>query len=410
MEIRTPAGDDEHREILRMVRAALLSGPSDHKGFAAFMVGAGDRDSLAMFDDGRPVGHVAAYRLDTTVPGGRRVATAGVTGVGVLPTHTRRGILTRLMEQLLRGARTRGQPLASLRASEAPIYGRFGFGLAGDQVAIVVHRDGARPFRVPPAAGSMHLLVGNEPIEVVPALYDRVARLRVGTINRFDWHWPHLLEDVNKESASMGDPGTFVAVHRDADGGEDGYVEYTVTWADRFGENYLRGEGKILDLWGLDAAVERSLWEYLLDLDLVVTWRATIRPPADPIRRTFHDHRVYNTIQRLDEQWVRLLDVETALAARTYGRSAAAVTICVHDPLFGGNCGTWTISPDGARRGDGEPDLTIDVTALGAAYLGGTSWFDLAGSGEIGSVTEGALSALDALFQVRPIPFCGTDF
>ncbi|MDX2382361.1 MAG: GNAT family N-acetyltransferase, partial [Acidimicrobiia bacterium] len=159
METRPPNGDTEYREILRMVRGALLSGPSDDEGFAAFMAGADDRDSLAMFEGNRPIGHVAAYRLDTTIPGGMRLATAGVAGVGVLPTHTRRGILTRLLEQLLREARARGQPLASLRATEAPIYGRFGFGLAGDQVAVVVRRDGAQPFRDSPADGSMHLLV-----------------------------------------------------------------------------------------------------------------------------------------------------------------------------------------------------------------------------------------------------------
>ena len=86
------------------------------------------------------------------------------------------------------------------------------------------------------------------------------------------------------------------------------------------------------------------------------------------------------------------------------------MTIGVHDPLFDENCGTWTIDHEGARRSDGVPDLTIDVTALSAAYLGGVSWFDLAAASEIGPASETTLTTLDTLFQVRPIPFCGTDF
>lgn len=395
--------------MTRIVRAALLSGPITEERFQSFLAGAEDRDALAMFDGDDALGHVAGFKFDTTVPGGTRLATSGVTGVGVLPTHTRRGILTRLMQQLLREARDRGQPLASLRASEAPIYGRFGFGLAGDQVAVVVERDGARPFREPPAAGTMRLLAGDEPTEIVPSIYERAARHRVGTINRFDWYWERLHEDVNKETASMDDPGTFVAVHRGVDDVDDGYVRYSVTWADGFGENY-RGEGKVLDLWGTDAAVERALWQYLLDIDLIARWRAAVRPPDEPIRRTFHDTRAYNTVQRVDEQWVRVLDVDAALTARTYGPAANVVTIAVHDPLFDGNCGTWTIAREGAQRSERQPDVTVDVTALGAAYLGGTSWVDLASSGEIGPAPHAALEALDALFQVRPTPFCGTDF
>jgi predicted acetyltransferase len=409
MEIRPPASETEHREMTRIVRAALLSGPITEERFQSFLAGANDRDALAMFDGDAAVGHVAAFRFDTTVPGGARIATSGVTGVGVLPTHTRRGVLTRLMRQLLREARDRGQPLASLRASEAPIYSRFGFGLAGDQVAAVVQRDGARPFREPAATGSMRLLAGNEPTDVVPPIYERAARRRVGTINRFDWYWERLHEDVNKATASMEDPGTFVAVHTGADGVDDGYVRYSVTWAEGFGESY-RGEGKILDLWGTDAAVERALWQYLLDIDLIATWRAAVRPPDEPIRRTFHDARAYNTVQRVDEQWVRVLDVDAALSARNYGPAANVVTIEVDDPLFEDNCGTWTIAEEGVRRSERRPDVTIDVAALGAAYLGGTSWIDLASSGEVGPVAHAALEALDALFQVRPIPFCGTDF
>ena len=76
------------------------------------------------------VGTAAAWPCDMVVPGGARVDAAAVTGVGVLPTHTRRGILTDLMRSQLEDVADQGQPVAILYASESIIYGRFGYGIA----------------------------------------------------------------------------------------------------------------------------------------------------------------------------------------------------------------------------------------------------------------------------------------
>ena len=255
----------------------------------------------------------------------------------------------------------------------------------------------------------MRLLFGDEPASVVPEVYERAARRRVGTINRHDWHWTRILRSVNEAADEMDAPGTFVAVHRSPDGLDDGYVQYTVKWAEGFSEN-PRGEGTVHDLWGVDDAVERALWQYLFDIDLIVKWRAGSRPSDDPIRRTLHDVRAYRAVLRVDEQWIRLLDTHAALDARTYGPSAQPVTIGVHDPMFEGNCGAWTISADGVERTSRDPDVRVDITALGSAYLGGVSWRDLASSGEVDGADDALLTALDALFAVRPIPYCGTGF
>ena len=93
------------------------------------------------------VGNVAAFRFDSTVPGGAEVPTAGVTRVGVLPTHTRQGVLTRLMHRLLVESRERGNVLATLHASETSIYRRFGFGLATDAIAAQITTRSAKPWR-----------------------------------------------------------------------------------------------------------------------------------------------------------------------------------------------------------------------------------------------------------------------
>lgn len=83
----------------------------------------------AAWEDGRAVGGAGAFGFQLTVPGGR-VPAAGITVVGVLPTHRRCGILTQMMRAQLDDVRARAEPVACLWASEATIYGRFGYGMA----------------------------------------------------------------------------------------------------------------------------------------------------------------------------------------------------------------------------------------------------------------------------------------
>ena len=199
-------------------------------------------------------------------------------------------------------------------------------------------------------------------------------------------------------------------VHRDADGVADAYAIYQAGWDDGFAEN-PSASGRLRELFAVDAEAERAVWRYLLDIDLVRRWRLDRRPVDDPIRRAFHDGRAYDTRQRLDELWLRLLDVDAALTARSYGPAAGSAVIEVTDPSFPSNDGRWRFSADGAERTDAPADLTADVATLSAAFLGGVAWSGLAASGELaGTVDRDVLDRLDALFAVRPAPFCGTDF
>src|SRR6478736_6992953 len=83
----------------------------------------------AAFDGDQIIGGAGAYSYDFTVPGGS-LPCAGVTVVGVYPTHRRRGALRAMMDAQLRDVQERGEPIAALWASEETIYGRFGYGLA----------------------------------------------------------------------------------------------------------------------------------------------------------------------------------------------------------------------------------------------------------------------------------------
>jgi predicted acetyltransferase len=254
----------------------------------------------------------------------------------------------------------------------------------------------------------MRLLNYTEVLDVVPALYERVARWRVGSISRPPWMSSWVYKEASEPTATRQGKGSFVAVHSNPDGVDDGYVFYDVDWDESFATNPT-GEGKVRDLWGATPAVELELWRYLLGIDLITTWRAEVRPVDEPVRRAMNDSRAYEVRQRIDDQWVRILDVDAALGARTYGATTATVTVAVHDPMFQANCATWRIASDGAERIDGPADVSVDIATLSAAYLGAVSWHDLdaAGAAHTG---EDLLDRLDALFAVRSTPFCGTGY
>lgn len=394
----------EHRVACDTMRAALLSGPvSDddwEKGAAGW-----DDDvhlSITAWDGARCVGHAGAFRFDTVVPGGARVATAGVTRVGVLPTHTRKGLLTRMMHRLLLDARAEGRSLASLRASEAVIYGRFGYGLAADAMSVLIDARRARPV-AGAAPGSVRILDRAEMLDVVPAIYDRALR-RTGAITR-----PPFLVKRYLGDALEGDKASFVVVHTGIDGVDDGFAHYTTDWATgSFSQS--TGKGEVHDVWGTTPAVELALWQHIVDIDLVRTWEVEERPVDDPLRLAVADPRAYEAKLRFDEQWVRLLDVETALRARTY-RPGAAVRIAVTDPMFDDNTATFAVSADGVERlpSSGGADLRVAIDALSAAYLGTTSWTDLAAVGRVEGDAEAVARADDA-FVSRPAAWCGSFF
>ena len=286
-----------------------------------------------------------------------------------------------MMQRSLREAHERGQVLASLRASEAPIYGRFGYGLAGDYVSVHIVSARTRPLRGARATGSMRLLRLDEVMDVVPPLYDRVARRWVGTIDRPAWMWNRYIKGATEPASAPFGKGEFVAVHSSATGVDDGYIHYETELVGglhdavhrhRHGPRPVRRDRRRRAArCGSTCSTSTS----------ITAWQAEERPVSDPIRRSLHDVRAYETRAIVDEQWVRLLDVDAALSARTYGPCASTVTIAVTDPLIESNNDRWAISGAGAQRTSDPADIIVDIAKLSTAYMGGVAWRDIAASG-----------------------------
>jgi predicted acetyltransferase len=215
--------------------------------------------------------------------------------------------------------------------------------------------------------------------------------------------WKRYLDD-----ALEGEKASFVVVHTSIDGTDDGVAHYTVSWHEEpFGATY--GVGEVHDVWGATPGVELALWQHMLGIDLVRHFDVEERPLDDPLRLAVADPRSYDTKNRFDEQWLRILDVEACLAARTY-RPTRSITIAVRDPLFADNNCTFEVGVDGVRRlGASAADLDVEIDVLSAAYLGTVSWSELAAVGRV--TGDGvAIDRADDLFACRPHAWCGSFF
>lgn len=399
----------EWRAAADCFRAALISAPQNDTLWAEAHMPASWADSLTVsaWEADRCVGHVAGFRFHMLVPGGAVVPMSGVTRVGVLPTHTRQGVLTALMRDLLLGAREEGAVCATLRASEAVIYGRFGFAVAGDFCEVEIDRRRGPRVVAPTAPGSIRLLRRDEILATVTEVHARVGLDRPGAIQRPQWmHERLLLDPMGTEKAA------FVIVHSNEDGVDDGWAQYSTEWPEDFGLAMAGGTCEVADVWGATPQVELALWKFILELDLIDVIRAGERPVDDWIRFALDNPRAYHAKVTTDEQWLRLLDVDAALRARTYQPVDGAVAIHVSDPLIPENTGSWRISAAGAERlaSNTPVDLGVTVYGMSAAFLGGRAWHDLWVAGLVQVHHPGALQLADALFATRPLPRCGTFF
>jgi predicted acetyltransferase len=142
---------------------------------------------LAAEEDGRLVGAAGAFSFAMTVPGGGAIPVAGVTWVGVLPTHRRRGVLNALMRRQLDDVVERGEPIAVLTASEASIYGRYGYGLATRLTKVRLHTpDGLPLLAAPSTAGRFCLVDGAEAEPHARRLLAEILPQRAGELTRPD--------------------------------------------------------------------------------------------------------------------------------------------------------------------------------------------------------------------------------
>jgi predicted acetyltransferase len=369
--------------------------------------------TIAAFDGTQMVGTAGSYTFRMTVPGGT-ADVAGITLVSVLPSHRRRGILTDMMRYLIADAGRRGEAIAILYASEAGIYGRYGFGLATWHQRIQVHRgDGRlRLGDAVPASAQLSLRLAS-PSDVrsdLAKVFAAVLPTRPGMLARSDAWWELILSDAPTRRDGMSPLRCLLA--EDASGVR-GYALYRAkgSWSDGLPD----GELRLRELTALDPAATAALWTDLFSRDLVSAVYAVHRPVDDPLLALLADPRRALPLVS-DALWVRLLDVPAAMVRRKYA-SAVDVVLDVQDTFTPENAARWRLTTGGPDGGDARcerttapPDLLMSVQALGAGYLGGASFGQLAEAGHVSELTSGALARLAAAMSWDPRPWCSMMF
>ncbi len=364
---------------------------------------------IGAFDGDTMVGIATAYSLQMSVPGGALVPTAGVSWVGVLPTHRRRGVLGSLMTHQLDHIHDAGrEPIAALWASEPPIYGRFGYGPASQHWFLKVPRSARALVEETPTDPSLRLrIVPADDWRVTQPVYDEVLATRPGMLARDEHWWTRAVRDL---TATRGGRSALRAVVAEDDSAVRGYARYATTQT--HDEGFGQGTVSVREVLAADTAALALLYRYLCDLDLMTSTHLENVPVDDPLVHWLTNPRHGNGLRRGDALYVRLIDLGAALTARTY-TTEVDVVLDVTDRHCPWNAGRWRLrgGPAGAtcdRLGDREAGgarLTLDVRELGAAYLGGTTLTERAQAGFVAGPVE-VVRATSAAFASTPAPWC----
>ena len=353
----------------------------------------------AALDGDRIVGGAGAFPFQFSVPGGV-VPCGGVTVVGVLPTHRRRGALTAMMRAQLEDIRDRGEPIAALWASEEVIYRRYGYGFASFTGEICIEREYAALREPRDESVRSRLITLEEARELVPPVYDRVRVRTPGMFARPAAWWE--LRNLNDPPDRRNGGGVKNAVLVELDGQPAGYALYRLHSKWEAGASVSHVE--VIEAVADGTVATQELWRLLLEMDWMATIRASLLPVDHPL---FHMLRYPRRMKmRLsDGLWVRLVDVRAALSARAYS-PGEPVVFEVDDSFLPDNSGRWRLEDGQASRTDEEADLSLDVGELGAAYLGGFTFGELARAGRVRELRNGGLSRADGVFRSEPKPWC----
>ncbi|MEV7725030.1 GNAT family N-acetyltransferase [Streptomyces sp. NPDC087917] len=366
---------------------------------------------LGAYDGRTLVGFMAAHDFRLSVPGAD-LACPGLTFVSVAPTHRRRGILTALMDERLRRTAAEGAPLAALWASEAAIYGRFGYGAATQGATIEI--DSGRPLalRVTPDPRPLRLLEPDEVLDVIGPCHEAARASRAGRPSRSARRWTGewLCEQAEEDDELspprvivLGEPGEPVA----------GYVLYRTKPQDDDGPVRVPGLVRVDELEADSPAVAAALWDCVASLDLTGKVSAWGRPTDDPLLHFAADRDQVRVTAQFPALWLRLVDVAAALKARSWA-APVEVVLELSDARLPANSGRFRLKagPDGVayERARAAPDLTLDVRELAACYLGGTRVAELVAAGLVAEHAPGAAASLDTALATARLPHTADEF
>jgi predicted acetyltransferase len=293
-----------------------------------------------------------------------------------------------------------GEPIAALWASEETIYGRFGYGRAGFCGEAIIPKERVAFERPVERRGAVRFVEHDEARTVFPPLWDALAQERPGVFSRSQEWWNfRIFEDPEDRRRGAG-PKRFALL--ELDGKAAGYAIYRHQMS--FDNAVTSGKIVVVEALATTPQANAELWRFLLDIDWVATIELHLIPPDHPLFFLLAEPR-YAAYRPADAIWVRLIDVGAALSGRTYA-SDDEIVFDVTDTFCPWNEGTWQVAGGIAERTNATADIRLDARELGAAYLGGIGFRQLAQGGNVEELTPGALDRADGIFRHGLHPWC----
>ncbi|MDT5179460.1 MAG: hypothetical protein QOJ95_3658 [Mycobacterium sp.] len=364
--------------------------------FAAWRTLMPPRSSVVVSDGADVVGMAHYVDLQLTVPGGTILPMAGVTWVGVAPTHRRRGLLRTMYTELHQRFADARYPVAGLTATEGGIYGRFGYGPATVETGLSLDRRFARFHGDAPDPGGVRIVRPGEHRDELAAIHERYRSSTPGGLARPAPLWDDLLADW--EDSRRGGTPWYCFLHA------DGYALYRV----RRGESRNLG---VEEFTAVTAEAHVALWRALVGLDLIETITTTSHP-ADPLPYLLDDTRLVRTTGSEDGLWLRIMDVAVALEARTY--LVDLDTVIEIEDGFRSDGGRFALHVKDGRarcvRTDAPAEFVMGLDVLGSLYLGVHSAARMAAANRIRGGREESLALLDAAFRTTVPAQLGFNF
>jgi predicted acetyltransferase len=402
LQIRTIESLEERRQAFALFRQAMLGigdiGRTDPDAEARYL---GDGQLFGAFDGAVLLGTVNGFDSGIAVPGGKRLRHLGVTHVGVAPQATRRGVARQLLVTQLRHARAAGYAVAGLRASDARIYERYGYGVASwsvrheldltrTELAVGTPREELRPVDATESFPLFRRIVDSEPSP------------RAATVTRWEGWWT-IQAFRTRHGATPHHAVVF-----GAEGSERGYLRFHTEASD----NWFASQSRTIivdDLVAHDGEAWRALIGHLFAQDILHRAIFPSRPVDDPLPLLLKDPRALTVSGLRDESWVRPLDLETLLAARplAHGRP---VVIEVQDPILPENSGRWLLGDGHPARSNRPADARLAIGDLGVLIFGAYTPAALDAAGRLQGTSAETIAALEDLFHVGRKPHSGITF
>ncbi|MHC2999488.1 acetyltransferase [Microbacterium sp. HJ5] len=381
---------------LQVVARGFQDGERSDEQVAASRERSGYRRVTGVYDPSAPmaespVATIASWIGQLTVPGGAALPSCAISAVTVAPTHRRRGIARAMLEGELGAAVSSGAPLAMLTVSESTLYGRYGFAPAAASASWRIETKRAT-WIGPRPEGRVDFIPRERLRELAPALHERVRLRDAGEIDVPGSHW----DGFAGTSPTAEKAGEKRAVqYADATGEVRGLAIYSVK---ENHDDFTKASVRVGYLLAENDDAYAALWRFLLELDLVAEVTADELSVDEPLRWMIADQRAARVTIR-DHQYVRILDVVTALEARRFG-APGVLALDVADVL-GHASGRYVLSVDADGRGtvsdwgdggapEGAVEVALGIEELSAAYLGGVSLATLAAAGRVRSTDASA--------------------